>query len=76
VDETISVAGVIQAMPSDFTPMCNSWSSSAANEVILRRETVYLQVTGLNVRSLTKCRSGPHGEGAQSRVVARFVNES
>jgi hypothetical protein len=52
VGETISVAGMIQAMPSDLAPMRTSWSLSAANEIILKRETVYLQVTGLYVHRM------------------------
>jgi len=52
VGETISIAGVIRALPSDLTPMRRSWSLSAANEIILRRETTYLQVTGLYVHRM------------------------
>jgi len=52
VGETISVVGMIQAMPSDLAQMRTSWSLSAANIIILKRETAYLQVTGLYVHRL------------------------
>jgi len=54
VGQTISVAGVIRAMPVDLSSVRASWSLSAANELTLAREAVYLQVTGLFVHGMAR----------------------
>jgi len=52
VGQTISVAGVLEAMPGDLSSVRDSWSLSAANQTTLAREVVYLRATGLYMHGM------------------------
>ncbi len=54
VGQTISVAGVLEAMPSDLSSVRTAWSLSAANETTMAREVVYLRATGLYMHGMAQ----------------------
>ncbi len=52
VGQTMSVAGVIEAMPSDLSSVRTLWSLSSANESTMAREVVYLRATAMYMHSM------------------------
>jgi hypothetical protein len=54
--QTIAVAGVLRAMPTDLAGVRGSWSLTAANEATLAREPLYLAASRDLVRAGTLAR--------------------
>lgn len=52
--QTIAIAGVLRAMPSDLASVRARWSLSAANEATLAREQLYLAASRVEVMSSTQ----------------------
>ncbi len=70
VGQTISIAGVVEAMPSDLSSVRSAWSLSSANESTMAREAVYLRATAMSVH-----RSSAQGAASDTRIKVEKEDE-
>ena len=65
--QTVAVAGVIRALPTDLARVRSAWNLTAANEAILAREGVYLEASRVELLRP----AGQVGMGGGARIPVR-----